>query len=410
MRILIVNDGIGDAGGVQVYLDSVVEGLTARGHELAVAYCTADGAAVDGPLAQLPRFCMAGDQASASADAIRRWQPEVCYSHLMQDLSVEQQVIGIAPVVKFMHGYEGTCVSGHKTHAFPHAEACARAFGPACAGLFFPRRCGGLSPVTFVRDLRRTLVQRTLHGAYAAVVVASDHMRREYVANGIVPSAVHVNPLFSCVPEGDPSPAPAEPCVAFLGRMTSLKGGDLLVRAAHSAATRLGRRISLLMIGDGPQRPEWQALALALDVPCTWTGWVTGTYRWQLLQSASIVALPSVWPEPFGLVGLEAGALGVAAVAADVGGIREWLREGENGVLVPSPTSPESFGAALANVLGDASRLGRLRDGARRVASEMTIGRHIDRLEPVLRGASLRGVQTAPDVAAAGCPETGVPA
>ena len=392
MRILIVNDGIGDAGGVHVYLDAIVAELAARGHELALAHCTvqADDA---GPLACLPRFSVAGSGAGSSVDGIRRWRPDVCYVHNMEDPAAELHAVGSVPVVKFMHGYDSTCVSGYKTHAFPAAEACTRSFGPACAGIFWPRRCGGLSPVTFARDLLRTLSQRRLFGNYGAVVVASDYMRQEYVANGIDPSVVHVNPLFtSNEPDPEPRPVPAEPTVAFLGRMTPLKGGDLLVRAAHDASARLGARITLLMIGDGPARPAWEALARALDVSCTWAGWVTGETRWQLLRGASLVALPSIWPEPFGLVGLEAGALGVPAVATDVGGIREWLRDGTNGVLVASPASPEALGAALARLLGDATHLGRLGAGARRVAAEMTVARHIDRLEPVLRLTARRSV------------------
>ena len=386
MRILIVNDGISDVGGVQVYLDSVVAELIARGHQLAIAYCTDSGREdADAPSHRLARFHLAADDRRVVLEAIRRWAPDVCYSHNMSDLTAERLVADLAPIVKFMHGYFGTCIGGQKMHGFPHAEACSRTFGPACVGLFLPRRCGRFSPSVLVEELRWAVAQRRLYGQYAAIVVASDHMRREYVANGVAASAVHVNPLFATHP-ADPkdSPVPDEPSVAFLGRMTRLKGGDLLIRSAHHASKRLGRPVPLLMMGDGPQRVEWEALAASLGVPCVWTGWVSGPRRWQLLRGASAVALPSVWPEPFGLVGLEGGALGVPAIAADVGGVREWLRDGVNGVLVPAPASAESFGNALAGLLADRTAQRTLRAGARRVASEMTVARHVDRLEPVL--------------------------
>jgi glycosyltransferase involved in cell wall biosynthesis len=93
-----------------------------------------------------------------------------------------------------------------------------------------------------------------------------------------------------------------------------------------------------------------------------------------------------VWPEPFGLVGLEAGALGVPAIANDVGGIREWLRDGENGIAVRSPATPASFGDALAAVLGDQDRLAMLGRGAREVAKAMTLDAHVDRLEAIFHG------------------------
>ncbi|MCQ6458653.1 glycosyltransferase family 4 protein, partial [Vibrio parahaemolyticus] len=50
---------------------------------------------------------------------------------------------------------------------------------------------------------------------------------------------------------------------------------------------------------------------------------------------AQFVVMPSRMPEPFGLVGLEAMAAGVPVIASDVGGVREWLEDGRNGIAVP---------------------------------------------------------------------------
>ena len=165
--------------------------------------------------------------------------------------------------------------------------------------------------------------------------------------------------------------------------MTPLKGGDPLVRAVHHASSRLGRPVQLTMVGDGPARSDWEALASALGVACTFTGWKHGAERWPIIRRASLVAVPSIWPEPFGLVGLEAGALGVPAIAAKVGGISEWLRDGVNGVAVDAPATAASFGDALAAVLHDRARLTALREGAQRVAREMTLECHVARLETI---------------------------
>ena len=121
----------------------------------------------------------------------------------------------------------------------------------------------------------------------------------------------------------------------------------------------------------------------------TFTGWLAGDGEDRLdVARASVPALPSVWPEPFGLVGLEAAALGVPAIAFDVGGISEWLRHDVNGVAVPGPPSAESLGEALAGVLGDERRLAALRAGARRLAGEMPLATHLDRLEEIFTRVS----------------------
>jgi glycosyltransferase involved in cell wall biosynthesis len=385
MRILAVNDGVSDVGGVQAYLEAVLTALEARGHSCVLAYCTDSGRDADGAgLRRFRRFRLDRDRPSGALDEVRAWAPDVCFVHNMHDLSIDGALTGVAPVVKFMHGYFGTCIGGLKMHRFPRAVACERSLGPACAVLYLARGCGRVSPTVLVDELRWARRQRALFTGYGALVVASEHMRGEYVAGGVPPTAVHVNPLFPTHSvRRTPAPPPQSPVVAFLGRMTALKGGDLLLQAVRRASARLARPVTALMIGDGPERQAWEALGRRLDVPCTFTGWIGDDRRWRLVADASVVAVPSVWPEPFGLVGLEAGALGVPAVATDVGGVREWLRSEVNGVLVPAPASPDSFGDALAALLADRARQTRLRFGAAQVASEMSLARHVARLETI---------------------------
>ncbi|HYJ79931.1 MAG TPA: glycosyltransferase, partial [Longimicrobiaceae bacterium] len=165
--------------------------------------------------------------------------------------------------------------------------------------------------------------------------------------------------------------------------------GDLLIRAAALASQRLGRALPLTLAGDGPQRAEWEALAAALGVDATFAGWVPAEERARLLRGASVLVVPSVWPEPFGLVGLEAGACGVPAIAFDVGGIGEWLADGVNGRLVPGdPPRVEALAEALAWAASDPGALAAMRPYARAAAERMSVAAHVDRLEPVLAAAA----------------------
>src|SRR6202022_3760553 len=101
MRILVANDGVSDVGGVQAYLDAVIAALEARGHSIAIAYCTDSGSAeATGVSRRLRRFHLAGAQLRDTLDALREWAPDVCYSHNMADLAIDRDLQGIAPVVK----------------------------------------------------------------------------------------------------------------------------------------------------------------------------------------------------------------------------------------------------------------------------------------------------------------------
>jgi glycosyltransferase involved in cell wall biosynthesis len=385
MRVLLANDGFGDAGGVQSYLDRIVAGLAARGHAVAILHRDAKPAPFAAAATYgFEQFSVAGD-VDAAFEQVRRWAPDMCFSHNMDRLDVEHRLVNDYPVVKFMHGYLGTCIGGQKRFGFPVLQPCDRAFGAACLALYGPRHCGELNAAKFVAHYRWARAQHDVFARYRALVVASEHMKREFIQNGVDAASVHVNPLF---PTHDYAPAVGPPLerlsVAFLGRMTVLKGGDLLVRAVADASVRLGRAVSLIAIGDGPQRSRWKALAADLRVDARFPGWLKGNDRWDWIRGATLAAVPSTWPEPFGLVGLEAAALGVPAIAFDVGGIREWLRPGINGFLVPAnPPRAEGFARVLVEALSRPIELTAMRSRAVAVAREMSLERHIDRLEEI---------------------------
>ncbi|HEX5871369.1 MAG TPA: glycosyltransferase family 4 protein [Longimicrobium sp.] len=230
--------------------------------------------------------------------------------------------------------------------------------------------------------------QNGMFGGYASIVTASRHMRDEYVRNGAPADRVHPIPLFPTI-SGEPADPPSDFRVVFLGRMTAIKGGDVLIRAVAEASRRLHRPIPLTMAGDGPQRAAWERLAARLGVDATFTGWVDDDGRAALFRAASVLAVPSVWPEPFGLVGLEAGVFGVPAIAFDVGGIRDWLTAGFNGWLVPGDApSAGRFADALVHAARNPDLLARMRVSAREMAERMSLARHVEVLERVLASAA----------------------
>jgi glycosyltransferase involved in cell wall biosynthesis len=389
MKILIAHDSADAAGGVETYLAAIVADLAARGHDVRPLHhgrprhpSTWAAAASS--------ICVESLGLAAAADRVRQWRPDLCFSHNMGPLGIERRLLEW-PVVKMMHGYFGTCISGLKMHAFPATRVCDRSFGPACLALYAPRRCGRLSLSAMVKGYRWARDQQALFTRYAAVIVASEHMREEFLQHGVDRTLLHVLPLFSTIPDADAPPgADASFTVLFAGRMTALKGGHVLVAAVARAARLLGRPVSLILAGDGPQRQAWQALARSAGVPAEFTGWIAPERRRAVYSRAALVAVPSLWPEPFGLVGLEAASLGIPAVAFDVGGVRQWLDPNRTGVLVDPASGSEGLGAAIAALLADRSTRVRLGERARLACDGMSRAAHLDRLEAVLFEVALR--------------------
>jgi glycosyltransferase involved in cell wall biosynthesis len=164
-----------------------------------------------------------------------------------------------------------------------------------------------------------------------------------------------------------------------------VKGVDYLIRAIPEATARLGRALSLTVAGDGAERGKLQELASRLQVNVDFVGWVDNQQKLQLMQAADLLALPSLWPEPFGLVGIEAGSVGLPAVGYAVGGIPDWLIAGESGELAPGdPPSATGLAEAIVRALADPQHYEKLRRGAWQTAQRFTMESHLAELESVL--------------------------
>ncbi len=243
-----------------------------------------------------------------------------------------------------------------------------------------------------MRQYRWGSGQRSLFDGYRAIVVASRHMRDEYVRAGVASARVHAIPLFAPphVPAAAPDEASRPIDVVFLGRMTPLKGPGVLVEAAARASVRLGRRLSVVFAGEGPERHRLEPLAASHGIDARFPGWVSPAERDRLLRDAAIIAVPSQWPEPFGLVGLEGGVFGTPAVAFDVGGIADWLVDGENGRLIGPARGAAGMAEAIADILDNPDLRRRLAAGARAAAARFSVDRHVRSLLAVLDGAAAR--------------------
>jgi glycosyltransferase involved in cell wall biosynthesis len=84
----------------------------------------------------------------------------------------------------------------------------------------------------------------------------------------------------------------------------------------------------------------------------------------QLYHDHDVLLFPSVWAEPFGLVPLEAMAASCVVVATGTGGSADFLRGGDNCLLVPAQ-DPDAIVAAIRRLRGDPGLVARLRRGGR---------------------------------------------
>jgi glycosyltransferase involved in cell wall biosynthesis len=179
--------------------------------------------------------------------------------------------------------------------------------------------------------------ERPLGWFYRAVPfeAVSESTRLDLVSRGIPASAITV--IHNGVDVGALTPDPAArspmPRFAYLGRLKRYKQVDLIVQAfarlAHPAAT-------LDIAGTGDDRARLEQLARSLDLGdrVRFLGFVTEQEKLALLRAAWAMVFTSS-KEGWGITNLEAAACGTPVIASDSPGLRDSVRHGETGYLVP---------------------------------------------------------------------------
>ena len=160
-----------------------------------------------------------------------------------------------------------------------------------------------------------------------------------------------------------PTPLPFNPPILlYLGRLVKEKGIDVALSAFPQILARFPKT-RMVIAGDGPEGPSLakQARSLGIRDSVDFLGWVSPDDVSGLINTASVVVIPSRWEEPFGFVALEAGLMGRPVVATRVGGLSEIIVHSKTGLLVTNEDSQE-LGEAIQHLLGHflmAEQMGR---------------------------------------------------
>jgi glycosyltransferase involved in cell wall biosynthesis len=203
----------------------------------------------------------------------------------------------------------------------------------------------------------------------------------------VIPNGIEVGELTSATPGG----RFAEPTLLYLGRLQRYKRVDLILQAlARLRDEGVGAR--LLVGGKGEHRGELEALSQRLGIGdrVRFLGFVSEAEKLELFRRSWVHVLTSP-KEGWGISAMEAAGCGTPTVASDSPGLRDSVRDGETGVLVPHGDVP-ALAAALSRLLGDAGLREEMGRRAVTWAGEHDWDSIAERWETLL----LRGVPTWP--------------
>lgn len=212
----------------------------------------------------------------------------------------------------------------------------------------------------------------------------SDSTADDLALRGIERTRVRV--IYPGVEVGAYTPASSErapvPTFVYLGRLKRYKGIEIVIRA-FARITHPGARLEIA--GSGDHRPALERLVTSLGLAerVQFLGFISEADKRSLLRRAWALAFASP-KEGWGLTNLEAAASGTPVVASDSPGLRESVRDGETGYLVPHGNE-DAFAERLNRLAGDPALVARLGVQARRFAETFTWDRAAEQTETHLR-------------------------
>jgi glycosyltransferase involved in cell wall biosynthesis len=305
--------------------------------------------------------------------------PDVAHLHQVDEPEIVAALQRTAPVLLSAHGYIA-CTSG--VHYFRPGQGCTRRHGLGCIPNLMFRGCAHTTnPGRLPAQFRRAQTGLEALRRADLAVCYSSAVEQHLAVNAVAPR--RVIPLFTTMAPAQGSGHETRRRVVSAGRVVAPKGVEYLIRAAPRVDAEF------VVCGDGWRLEETRALARRLGVAerVRFTGWLSDEELARELAEASVVAIPSVWPEPFGLTGIEAFAAGRPVVASAVGGIADWLEDGVSGLLVEAGNAGE-LARALNELLADPARQQAMGNAGREsTAARFSAQRHVAALLDAYRDA-----------------------
>jgi glycosyltransferase involved in cell wall biosynthesis len=336
-RIRFVNQYAGIIGGIERYMERTA--LLLRRNGFTVDCCYAE------KTKDSERFLAAFDRAETTDEAIKRGgcEYDLTVLHKVRDAEAVRALREAGRTAVFIHDHEYYCP--RRAYYYPVTRKnCSRAYCEFICG------CCAM--------LRRPAPDNTIRanfGGFAALwreiracdefIVLSEFMRSILIRQGIPAEKITLIPAAITIPDEVSSAETDDvPHILAIGQLIRGKGVDQLLAAMHKVKTPC----VLNVVGTGNDEAYLKQLAGPLGKSVVFHGYSPDPD--DAFRGIRAAVLPWRWQEPFGLVGPEALAHGVPLAGFDVGAIREYLIDGETGVLVP-PGDTDALAKAIDRLL-----------------------------------------------------------
>lgn len=386
MKILIVNDYSTPTGGTEIYCLKLRSLLREAGHDARLFSSSvgnknlrqADFECWGTNNKIINRFLQTFNPISSLKlkKVLKKFQPDVVHLNIfLSQLSpLILHVLKKVPVIYTAHWYKMICPKG--TKLLPNQEQCSFKAGKAC----IQAEC--LPFYLWWIDMIQLWLISLYKNNIDLLLANSKFTTKKFTQEGI--STDTSLPYFVERSNILKYPTSERATVCFIGRLVPEKGLKVLIKAMNILLEKLPSA-RLLVVGDGPEKRSLERFSkdLKLSESIEFLGFVPNEELNDVLFRSHVLAIPSIWAEPFGIVGIEASARGLPVVATRGGGLEEIVENNSNGFLV-NPGNAEELADKLYSILTDselAQRMGKY--GHEKAMRKFTKHKHLHDLTAI---------------------------
>lgn len=326
MRILQMLDYFGNFGGLERFVYNFSLELLAEGHDTVITALEAEE--TDWGKQAVP-FIHVGSMDKWEA-RIREYRPDLIIWHQSSRSSeMVLRLAGAYPIFATVHA--PVCPAGGRLFR-DKDEICCKPGGLGCLPRWYMRKCGSsTSPKAALQGLVQYNSAIRALKACRRIYTVSKSLKDFLVIDGIAEKNIIIfdntlGGLARFYPELAPiAPDVKELKLLYIGRLVYTKGVQYFLQSIRLLRER-GIEATGTVVGDGWYSGKLKTLAEELGIADSvrFVGKVAGheVNRWY--EHSDVAVVPSIWPEPAGLVVPEARALGKPVVVFDSGGLPEW--------------------------------------------------------------------------------------
>lgn len=398
MKIVHINEYYGDFGGTEKYLLSICKALEEMGHEIIIISSEKEAIHVPGR----KEYFVKGSYGLRSSlkikglfkEILEKENPDMVHLHNTQFFLsplILKYLLRTKPVVKTVHDVRLFC-PGLRWKVIPDSgEICNNPMGLTCFKNCYPFYPEMRSFLGNLYMFFLMIYELKISKSIDRIIVPSSYMKEQLVRNGFPKDNIAVIPHYYAnnvpIQEKETKDSRSKN-ILFVGKLDHIKG---ILQFIESLSLLKERNWMAEIIGEGNLRKDATTLVHKLGLndrvhfPDNFSKEELNTHY----ASSAMVVIPSMVPESFGLVGIEAMSFGKPVVAFDSGGVREWLVHNETGFLVRRGDVRE-LADRISQLLEDPSLAKKMGiEGQKKVNERYRKELHLKRLLAVYRDATM---------------------